>query len=400
MEENKENEVSVTEQVEETSTEKQKKVKPLNKKFIAGLIVIVSIAVLYSGYNNGKFNKVLNSVGQSGPVTIEASEIQKLIDENVLQDGMTSEVKDIVEENGFYKFKLVIGGQEYESYMTKDKSMLFPQGVTVTEENGFYKIAQTNQGQEYVSYMTKDSKMFFPTVINFAKMQEEKAATEAEALKAKEEQKANMTKSAKPQVELFVMSECPYGTQVEKGILPVAEALGDKIDFSIKFCDYAMHGEKELNEQLQQYCINQNEPEKFIPYLKCYLGAGDSATCLTNTNINKTKLKSCVSATDTKYKVTEKFEDESSWRNGKYPLFPIYQADVDKYTVEGSPTLIINGQKIDSDRDPKSILEMVCAGFENAPEECSKALSSATPSIGFGFESADSGTSADASCSE
>lgn len=400
MEENKEMEISAENQTETDQTQKTKKAKPLNKKFIAGLIVIVSIAILYSGYNNGKFNRVLKSVGQSGPVAIEASEIQKLVDEIVLRGEATSEVKDIVEENGFYKFKLLIGGQEYESYMTKDKSMLFPQGVTVTEENGFWKISQTNQGQEYISYMTKDSKMFFPTVINFAKMQEEKVAMEAEAQKAKEDQKTNMTKSAKPQVELFVMSECPYGTQVEKGMLPVIEALGDKADFSIKFCDYAMHGEKELNEQLQQYCINQNEPEKFIPYLKCYLEAGDSATCLTNTSINKTALKSCVSATDTKYKVTEQFENKSTWRNGKYPLFPVYQADVDKYAVEGSPTLIINGQKIESDRDPKSMLEMVCAGFENAPEECSKELSSATPSIGFGLESADSGTSADASCSE
>ena len=41
-------------------------------------------------------------------------------------------------------------------------------------------------------------------------------------------------KSDKPLVELFVMAYCPYGTQAEKGLIPVIELLGDKIDASIK----------------------------------------------------------------------------------------------------------------------------------------------------------------------
>ncbi|MBU3941884.1 MAG: hypothetical protein KKF74_03150, partial [Nanoarchaeota archaeon] len=49
-----------------------------------------------------------------------------------------------------------------------------------------------------------------------------------------------MPKKDKPEVELFVMSHCPYGTQIEKGMLPVARLLGDKIDFNIRFCSYAM----------------------------------------------------------------------------------------------------------------------------------------------------------------
>ena len=36
-------------------------------------------------------------------------------------------------------------------------------------------------------------------------------------------------KKEKPEVELFVMSHCPFGTQIEKGMLPVARLLGDKI---------------------------------------------------------------------------------------------------------------------------------------------------------------------------
>jgi len=49
------------------------------------------------------------------------------------------------------------------------------------------------------------------------------------------------------------MSYCPYGTQIEKGILPVINALGNKIKFSLKFVDYAMHGKKEIDENSRQY---------------------------------------------------------------------------------------------------------------------------------------------------
>jgi len=62
-------------------------------------------------------------------------------------------------------------------------------------------------------------------------------------------------KTDKPEVELFVMSYCPYGTQMEKGILPAFDTLGDTVDAELKFVDYAMHGEKEVKENLRQYCI-------------------------------------------------------------------------------------------------------------------------------------------------
>ncbi len=41
------------------------------------------------------------------------------------------------------------------------------------------------------------------------------------------------------------MSYCPYGTQAEKGILPVVALLGDKIDFKLRTVHYVLHGDKE-----------------------------------------------------------------------------------------------------------------------------------------------------------
>jgi len=191
-------------------------------------------------------------------------------------------------------------------------------------------------------------------------------------------------KTAKPVVELFVMSHCPFGTQMEKGILPVVDLLGDKIDFEIKFNDYAMHGEKELVEQLNQYCIQKEQPAKFNDYLSCFLGSSDSAACLTEANINQKTLDACYSKTDKEFKVMDNFKNNVGYQ-GSYPGFDIYASDNAKYNVGGSPTLVINEQATQSGRDSASLLTKICSAFTSIPDECSTVLSSLAPSTGFGY---------------
>ena len=54
------------------------------------------------------------------------------------------------------------------------------------------------------------------------------------------------------------MSHCPYGTQMEKALLPVIETLGaNNVNFELKFNTYAMHDKVELDEQLTQYCVKK-----------------------------------------------------------------------------------------------------------------------------------------------
>ena len=208
-----------------------------------------------------------------------------------------------------------------------------------------------------------------------------------------------MAKLEKPTVELFVMSHCPYGTQIEKGMLPVVDLLGSKIDFTVKFVDYAMHGEKEIQEEMNQYCIETKFSDKYVAYLKCFLKEGNSAQCVTDTGIDKAALDTCISSTDTQYKITEKFNDKSAWNGGSFPPFDIYKADNEKYGVQGSPTLVINGVTAESGRSPSSLLSAVCTGFKTKPSECSTTLSTDTPSSGFGFDTtASAPASAGAGC--
>lgn len=292
---------------------------------------------------------------KNAEVTILSSEEAKAKAENFineyLMEGGTATVASVEDQGDLYKLMVDIGSEEkVESFLSKDGSSFYPQ---------VFKIADFENKQEPTATAPID-----------------------------------VPKSDKPVVELFVMSHCPYGTQIEKGILPVVKTLGENIDFQLKFCDYIMHGEIEIKEQLNQYCVGQQDQIKLISYLDCFLKDEDSAGCLSKSGVDTQALNNCVSATDNEFKIMENFKDKSTYK-GSYPTFNIHKADVDKYQVGGSPTLIINGQEASSARDSASLLNAICSAFNEKPELCGTQLSSASPSPGFGEGT---GASTDASC--
>lgn len=288
--------------------------------------------------------------------------IENYINANLMAPGSTAKVDSIVKENGLYKVMVDIGGaQKVESYATMDGKLFFPQAMKMGEATE----DQENDDQANAS---------------------EPASTSVSK------------KSDKPKVELFVMTHCPYGTQMEKGILPAVAALGKKIDFEIKFNDYAMHGEKELDESLTQYCIQKEQNPKFAQYLSCFLKDSQSAPCLDSAQIDKKKLESCVEKTDKQYSVKDNFKNNKDFR-GTFPGFNVYKEDNAKYNVGGSPTLIINGEEIQSGRDSASLLKTICSAFNDQPAECETSLSSETPAPGFG-EGTTAGGGAAAGCGQ
>ena len=265
--------------------------------------------------------------------------------------------------------------------------------VSSEKEGSLYKFTINYQGDEIPIYLTLDGKYLIPSMIPLSS---EDAGREAQG-SGTAQQPVEIPKNAKPAVELFVMSLCPYGLQAEKGILPVAELLKDKIDFKIKFVFYAMHGKDEINENTRQYCIQKEQPSKLISYMNCYVKDGNSDGCIATTGIDKTKLNSCVEAADKQFKITENFEDQSSWLSGRFPKYDVNAADNTKYDVGGSPTLVINGVQASSARDPASLLKTICEAFTTAPAECKQTLSSAAPNPGFTAGSV-SGSASAANC--
>jgi hypothetical protein len=281
----------------------------------------------------------------------------------------------------------------------------FTIGDATEYNSGLYKMQITldGGGEPIESYITKDGKVFLPQGMDIEKMTTE--ANGGDAAKkdgeAKEEPVTQAPKSDKPVVELFVMSYCPYGTQIEKGIVPVVEALGKNIDFKLKFVSYAMHEKKEVDENTRQYCIDKEQGAKLLPYLKCFLKAGDSGACLKEQKIDEKKLAACVTATDKQFKITELFNDKANW-NSSFPPFNIHKAENDKYGVQGSPTLVINGKEISAGRDAASLSKAICGAFNDGkkPKECDNKFASASPTPGFGegTQAAGSGSAPAANC--
>lgn len=162
--------------------------------------------------------------------------------------------------------------------------------------------------------------------------------------------------------------------------------MGDKIDFKVKFVNYAMHGEKEIAEQIEQYCIQDEQNDKYLTYLECFLEDGDTGnSCLSATGVDIGKLDKCISETDAEYGISENFADKTTWTSGRFPFFAIYDEECKEYGVAGSPTLIINGKKLSVARSSTSLLEAIFSSFTEAPVECSEELSSESTSPGFGY---------------
>ena len=246
----------------------------------------------------------------------------------------------------------------------------------VKKLSGLYEVSMDYEGDVIIVYVTKDGKYIMP---------ESALVPISETQPSGTEQATNVPKSDKPKVELFVMSHCPYGTQSEKGILPVAKLLKDKIDFEVKFVYYSMHGETEIKEQTKQYCIQKEQNDKFLDYLSCFLKEGKTDECLNESKIDTKKMDDCVSNADEEFEITKNLEDQSLWLNGRYPLFNVYKEDNEKYNIGGSPTLVINGVGSNAGRDSASYLNAICGSFNDMPEECNQELSSIAPSAGFGY---------------
>lgn len=258
------------------------------------------------------------------------------------------------------------------------------------EEKGLYKIVVSIMEQEIESYISKDGKEFFPQAMNIDEIEQQAAEAEGKEQAAQ----AEVPKNQKPVIETFIMSYCPYGTQIQKGLLPVVDLLKDKIDFNFKFVDYAMHDKKEIDENLVQYCANKINPGKYYEYLDCFLISSDSDKCLSQVGLSKNQIDTCVKNADSEYGITKAYENKEGW-NGNYPPFDLQKEDNEKYGVKGSPTLVVNGVEASSARDPQSLLATICNAFEEAPVECNQQLSSETPSPGFGEGTAVSGATAE-----
>jgi hypothetical protein len=254
--------------------------------------------------------------------------------------------------------------------------------TSTTFGNGVYKLNLRIEDTDIPPvYATKDGNLFFPEakeIIN----PEEKKEVACKSIK----------KTEQPMLEAFVVSYCPYGTQMQRIIEEVVKNISEmENNIKIRYIGQvednqitSMHGEEEAQENLTQICLREEQEDKFYPYLSCFLKSSESASCLIEASVNEDELNSCK-------------QEES--RGLAYA-----QEDFDlntKYQITGSPTLFLNGEQADEfsfgGRTAEAIKSLICCGFETQSQVCETILTQEEAAPGFS-ETYSSGDSSSGTC--
>jgi glutaredoxin len=167
-------------------------------------------------------------------------------------------------------------------------------------------------------------------------------------------------------VELYVMSQCPYGVEAEKAIKPVLDKIGHLIDFKLDFIVNplpdgtfkSLHGQPEVDGNIAQLCANKIAPEKFWAFLECQNRNmrdvhNNWKPCAEQTGVDLAKLTACKEGQEGKDLLTASAERAKAAKAG------------------GSPTIVLNGKPYTGGRSTNGYLRGFCAELpEPKPQPC------------------------------
>jgi hypothetical protein len=154
----------------------------------------------------------------------------------------------------------------------------------------------------------------------------------------------------KGQLEVFVMSECPFGLKALNAMEEVLAAFGDEIKFSIHYIGderggkaTSMHGQSEVDENIRELCAIQKFPKEYMKYILCR-----------NKNIKDTNWQACATDGVDAAVIEECFKGE-----GEKLL--IEDMKIAKALgVSGSPTWIADGRHKFSGIDAATVQKNIC----------------------------------------
>ncbi|MAG39092.1 hypothetical protein CMO90_03295 [Candidatus Woesearchaeota archaeon] len=165
-------------------------------------------------------------------------------------------------------------------------------------------------------------------------------------------------------LDLYVMSQCPYGAQAESEAIKAVERLGEDVALNIYYIVNSqgvrfnsLHGQPEVDENIRQLCIKENQPELLYDYLLCFnenYGAGESQynSCASQVGIDTSKVDSCIN-------------DEGT------ELLRASEAETNKVGASSSPTIYLNKQPYAGGRSEMDFAREICSKLNYEIEGCS-----------------------------
>lgn len=157
-------------------------------------------------------------------------------------------------------------------------------------------------------------------------------------------------------LEFFVMSQCPYGIQVEKGVAPALAKLGDNVDFHLAFIGdkkgddlTSMHGPAEVAGDIAQLCAREVSPQKYMDMIACQNDDPKHVdtnwkSCSERVGIDAGAVQACIDG------------------KGKQLLAASFD-EAKQRGATGSPTMFLNGKPYEGGRKPNDFLRALCNSF-------------------------------------
>lgn len=168
---------------------------------------------------------------------------------------------------------------------------------------------------------------------------------------------------AEATLDLYVMSQCPYGVQAENQISPILKELGKDLEFNLYFIGggepgnlQSLHGQPEIDGNKIQLCAVKLYPDTYFDFVDCMNKnptkiPDNWKDCADELELNKEELQTC-------------FDEEAE------ELLAASFKKSSQAGARGSPTIIINGETYSGKRDTMSLMRAICSEYDEKPEAC------------------------------
>ena len=154
-------------------------------------------------------------------------------------------------------------------------------------------------------------------------------------------------------MELYVMSQCPYGVQAENIVLPLKEVFGDALDIQIEFIVSenpdgtfkSLHGQPEIDENILQLCALEHDPDDAFDFILCRnnnIRDTDWSKCAENNSIDTVAMDTCIDGEEGAELIRKSIN--ASENAG----------------ASASPTILIDGTRYVGQRDGTAFTRAIC----------------------------------------
>jgi glutaredoxin len=181
----------------------------------------------------------------------------------------------------------------------------------------------------------------------------------------------------KNDLQVFIMSDCPYGKKAVEALKGVRENFGNTTTYEIHYIANenadgtftSLHGTYEADEDMTQLCALKHSPGKWFDYVYCRSMEGikgnDWKNCANSSEIDITKVQACIDGTEGKTLLSEDIKIAEGLGIG------------------ASPTWLANNKYQFSGIDAETAKTEYCK-YNSAQKGCENTLSSDTGGVAAG----------------